>query len=143
MITKCELVVVSPEQKIFCGSIQKLVVTGSEGLLGIYPGHMPLLTSLKPGMIQIYCNNDARTQEIVYISGGILEVYPKIITVLADTAIPGNELDESRALAAKAEAEQDLETNPTHQRNLNNLIAVRLAKEIAKLRVIEFLRRKK
>ncbi|MEI4220383.1 MAG: F0F1 ATP synthase subunit epsilon [Candidatus Dasytiphilus stammeri] len=143
MITKCQLIVVSPEHKLFCGSIQKLLVTGSEGLLGIYPGHSPLLTTIKPGMLQIYCNNSPLTEEIIYISGGILEVYPKLITVLADTAIRGNELDESRALAAKAQAEQCIQTTTTQNRNLNNLIAVRLAKEIAKLRVIEFLRRKK
>ncbi|WWO96454.1 MAG: F0F1 ATP synthase subunit epsilon [Candidatus Dasytiphilus stammeri] len=142
MITQCQLVVVTPEQKLFLGSIQKLLVTGSEGLLGIYPGHLPLLTTIKPGMLQIYCNNPPLTEEIIYISGGILEVYPKIITVLADTAIRGDELDESRALAAKAEAEQCIEKT-IQPRNLNNLIAVKLAKEIAKLRVIEFMRRKK
>ncbi|WWO95925.1 MAG: F0F1 ATP synthase subunit epsilon [Candidatus Dasytiphilus stammeri] len=141
MITQCQLIVVSTEDKLFCGSIQKILVTGSEGLLGIYPGHSPLLTTIKPGMLQIYCNNPPLTEEIIYISGGILEVYPKLITVLADTAIRGNDLDEARALAAKAEAEQCIDT--TQHGNLNNLIAVRLAKEIAKLRVIEFLRRKK
>ncbi|WWO96341.1 MAG: F0F1 ATP synthase subunit epsilon [Candidatus Dasytiphilus stammeri] len=142
MIPQSQLVVVSPEQKLFSGSIQKLLVTGSEGLLGIYPGHLPLLTTIKPGMLQIYCNTTPLTDEIIYISGGIIEVYPKLITVLADTAIRGDEIDESRALAAKSEAEQCIQTT-TQQGNLNNLIALRLAKEIAKLRVIEFLRRKK
>lgn len=77
--------VVSAEQQMFSGLVEKIQVTGSEGELGIYPGHAPLLTAIKPGMIRIVKQHGH--EEFIYLSGGILEVQPGSVTVLADTAI--------------------------------------------------------
>lgn len=87
--------VVSAEQQMFSGLVEKIQVTGSEGELGIYPGHAPLLTAIKPGMIRIVKQHGH--EEFIYLSGGILEVQPGSVTVLADTAIRGQDLDEARA----------------------------------------------
>ena len=83
--------VVSAEQQMFSGLVEKIQVTGSEGELGIYPGHAPLLTAIKPGMIRIVKQHGH--EEFIYLSGGILEVQPGNVTVLADTAIRGQDLD--------------------------------------------------
>lgn len=79
--------VVSAEQQMFSGLVEKIRVTGSEGELGIFPGHAPLLTAIKPGMIRIV--KQFGHEEFIYLSGGILEVQPGSVTVLADTAIRG------------------------------------------------------
>lgn len=79
--------VVSAEQQMFSGLVEKIRVTGSEGELGIYPGHAPLLTAIKPGMIRIVKQHGH--EEFIYLSGGILEVQHGSVTVLADTAIRG------------------------------------------------------
>lgn len=79
--------VVSAEQQMFSGLVEKIRVTGSEGELGIYHGHAPLLTAIKPGMIRIVKQHGH--EEFIYLSGGILEVQPGNVTVLADTAIRG------------------------------------------------------
>lgn len=91
--------VVSAEQQMFSGLVEKIQVTGSEGELGIYPGHAPLLTAIKPGMIRIVKQHGH--EEFIYLSGGILEVQPGSVTVLADTAIRGQDLDEARPLTMK------------------------------------------
>ena len=98
--------VVSAEQQMFSGLVEKIQVTGSEGELGIYPGHAPLLTAIKPGMIRIVKQHGH--EEFIYLSGGILEVQPGSVTVLADTAIRGQDLDEARALEAKRKAEEHI-----------------------------------
>ena len=98
--------VVSAEQQMFSGLVEKIQVTGSEGELGIYPGHAPLLTAIKPGMIRIVKQHGH--EEFIYLSGGILEVQPGNVTVLADTAIRGQDLDEARAMEAKRKAEEQL-----------------------------------
>ena len=81
--------VVSAELQMFSGLVEKIQVTGSEGELGIYPGHAPLLTAIKPGMIRIVKQHGH--EEFIYLSGGILEVQPGSVTVLADTAIRGQD----------------------------------------------------
>jgi F-type H+-transporting ATPase subunit epsilon len=98
--------VVSAEQQMFSGLVEKIQVTGSEGELGIYPGHAPLLTAIKPGMIRIVKQHGH--EEFIYLSGGILEVQPGSVTVLADTAIRGQDLDEARALESKRKAEEHI-----------------------------------
>ena len=90
--------VVSAEQQMFSGLVEKIQVTGSERELGIYPGHAPLLTAIKPGMIRIVKQHGH--EEFIYLSGGILEVQPGSTTVLADTAIRGQDLDEARHVGA-------------------------------------------
>lgn len=101
--------VVSAEQQMFSGLVEKIQVTGSEGELGIFPGHAPLLTAIKPGMIRIV--KQFGHEEFIYLSGGILEVQPGNVTVLADTAIRGQDLDEARALEAKRKAEEHIKSS--------------------------------
>jgi F-type H+-transporting ATPase subunit epsilon len=125
--------VVSAEQKMFSGTVQHIQVSGSEGELGIFPGHAPLLTAIKPGMIRIVKQHGE--EEFIYLSGGVLEVQPGSTTVLADTAIRGTDLDEARALEAKRQAEEHM--NNTHGDVDYAQASAELAKAIAKLRVIE------
>ena len=98
--------VVSAEEGLFSGSIKSLQITGSEGELGIMPGHAPLLTSLKPGMALITKDDD--TEEVIYLSGGMLEVQPNNVIVLADVATRADDLDEQAALEAKKRAEENM-----------------------------------
>lgn len=137
MVKTYHLDVVSAEQRIFSGLVQKIQVSGSEGELGIYPGHTPLLTAIKSGMIRIV--KQQGEEEFIYLSGGVLEVQPSSTTVLADTAIRGTDLDEARALEAKRKAEEHM-NNP--HRNVDYALAsAELAKQIAKLRVIELIKK--
>src|SRR5690554_6980957 len=98
-----QLDVVSAEERLFSGAVETVQVTGSEGELGVYPGHAPLLTLIKPGMVRLVLEDGA--EQIIYVAGGVLEVQPHNVTVLADTAVRGDELDEQKALAAKQRAE--------------------------------------
>ncbi len=101
---RCDIV--SAEQEIFQGEVQMVVATGEMGELGIAPRHAPLITRLKPGQVRVILANGE--EQLFYVSGGILEVQPQVVTILADTAIRGGDLDESKAQAAKAEAERIL-----------------------------------
>ncbi|WWO99530.1 MAG: F0F1 ATP synthase subunit epsilon [Candidatus Dasytiphilus stammeri] len=141
MKKNCTLIIVSPEKLLFSGKVYRIHVTGSEGELGIYPGHAPLLTTINPGKF-LFFNTADDNPEIIYLSGGILEVQPHIITVLADTAIRGIDLDEKKALEAKCKAEKYLIKNPNNNYDLRKMTS-QLAQEIAKLRVIELIRRNK
>ncbi|UDG81778.1 ATP synthase epsilon chain [Candidatus Profftia lariciata] len=133
MVPTYYLDVVSLEQTIFSGKVQKIKITGIEGELGVLPGHTPLLTTIKPGMI--YIVNQQGNPEFIYLSGGILEVQPQSVTVLADTAIRGQDLDEQRAIKSKCQAEKYI--NNMHK-DINYIDAVaKLSKAIAKLKVIE------
>jgi F-type H+-transporting ATPase subunit epsilon len=125
--------VVSAEHKMFSGLVEKIQVTGSEGELGIYPGHAPLLTAIKPGMVRIV--KEHNEEEYIYLSGGILEVQPSTVTVLADTAIRGKDLDEARAMESKRRAEERI--NSSHGDVDFAQASAELSRAIAKLRVIE------
>lgn len=96
--------VVSAEASLFSGLAEVVVVPGAMGELGIYPRHAPLLTHIKPGSVRIKLPN--QSEELIYVSGGMLEVQPGVVTILADTAIRGADLDEVRALEAKRAAEE-------------------------------------
>ena len=97
--------VVSAEAEVFSGAAEFIALPGETGELGILPGHTPLITRIRPGAVRI--QNDA-AEELVFVAGGILEVQPNHVTILADTAIRGHDLDEARALEAKQRAEEDL-----------------------------------
>lgn len=99
-----ELDIVSAEASIFSGTVSFVSVTGTVGELGINPGHSPLLTVLKPGQIRVVLADGA--EEVFYMSGGMLEVQPGMISVLADTAIRAEDLDEAAVVAAKERAEK-------------------------------------
>ena len=96
--------VVSAEESIYSGEAEFVVLPGVAGELGIYPKHTPLLTQIKPGAVRIKVPNEAE-ETLVFVQGGFLEVQPNVVTVLADTAIRAHDLDEAKALEAKAKAE--------------------------------------
>ena len=97
--------VVSAEESIFSGEAEFVALPGEMGELGIYPRHAPLITRIKPGAVRIKIAGQAE-DEFVFVAGGILEVQPHLVTVLADTAIRGEDLDESKAAEAKRSAEE-------------------------------------
>jgi F-type H+-transporting ATPase subunit epsilon len=97
--------VVSAEASIFSGEAKFVALPGENGELGILPRHTPLITRIKPGAVRIE-KADGSGEEFVFVAGGILEVQPGSVTVLADTAIRGGDLDEAKASEAKAQAEQ-------------------------------------
>ncbi len=95
--------VVSAEASIFSGEAEFVVLPGEAGELGIYPRHAPLITRIKPGAVRI--QKPGGEEELIFVAGGILEIQPKVITVLADTAIRGHDLDEAKATEALKQAE--------------------------------------
>ena len=97
--------VVSAEEGIFAGDAESVVLPGEAGELGIYPRHTPLITRIRPGVVRIKLPGNAE-EEHVFVAGGILEVQPNVVTVLADTAIRGHDLDEAKARDALAKAEE-------------------------------------
>jgi F-type H+-transporting ATPase subunit epsilon len=97
--------IVSAEKSLYSGTAEVVIAPGQRGELGIYPRHTPLLTTLKPGSVRIKVPNQAE-EELVYVSGGILEVQPHVVTILSDSAIRGVDLDEAKALEAKRAAEE-------------------------------------
>ncbi|GAA5167194.1 F0F1 ATP synthase subunit epsilon [Viridibacterium curvum] len=99
--------VVSAEESLFSGLAEIVSLPGESGELGILPGHTPLLTRIKPGTVRIKIPNRAE-EEVIFVAGGLLEVQPGLVTVLADTAIRGKDLDEAKALDAKRRAEEML-----------------------------------
>lgn len=98
--------VVSAEESIFSGSAKFVALPGEAGELGILPGHVPLITRIKPGAVRI--EKADGEEEFVFVAGGILEVQPKVVTVLSDTAIRGKDLDEAKASEARKAAEEAL-----------------------------------
>lgn len=99
--------VVSAEEMIFSGQAEFVALPGESGELGIYPRHTPLITRIRPGAVRIKVAGQAN-DEFVFVAGGILEVQPNAVTVLADTAIRGGDLDEAKASEAKKLAEEAL-----------------------------------
>lgn len=131
--------IVSIKNRIFSGEVKKIRVSGSEGELGIYPGHVQLLSIIKPGMIYIFHKNNQ--EECIYVSGGILEVQPSNVSILADVAIRASDLNRTSILKSKQKAEKDIQNKEI---NMNkNDILLKISKEIAKLRVLEIMDRLK
>ncbi|OOF54993.1 F0F1 ATP synthase subunit epsilon [Rodentibacter genomosp. 2] len=128
-----DLIIVSAEHKIFEGKVKQILATGTEGELGILPNHIPLLTAIKPGIVKLILENNQ--EEVIYVSGGFLEVQPSVVTVLADVAIRGTELDSERILEAKRKAEENI---VAHNSDVDHEVLVaKLSKELAKLRAYE------
>jgi F-type H+-transporting ATPase subunit epsilon len=98
--------IVSAEQEIFAGQVEMVVASGTIGELGILPGHTPLLSGVKPGPIRLIL--EGGEEELFFASGGFIEVQPTSITILADTAVRADDLDEAAALEAKKKAELEL-----------------------------------
>jgi F-type H+-transporting ATPase subunit epsilon len=97
--------VVSAEESVFSGEAEFVVLPGEAGELGVYPRHTPLITRIRPGAVRIVPPGGGEEQ-LIFVAGGILEVQPKVITVLADTAIRGHDLDEAKANEALQKAEE-------------------------------------
>ena len=132
---RCDIV--SAEAEIFSGDATMVVATGELGELGITPRHAPLITRLKPGHVDVVQANGERLQ--FYVSGGILEVQPQVITVLVDTAIRAADLDEASAQRAKKEAEDAL-ANRSDAMEISEAQA-KLAEAMAQLQALERLRK--
>lgn len=125
--------VVSAKETIYSGEISMLIATGVEGEVGILLGHIPFITLLKPGTMQIKTSNG--NDEMVYVSGGVLEVQPHLVTVLADTAVRANDLDEAKILEARRHAEQTLQNQKADIDTSAALAA--LAESLAQLQTLQ------
>ncbi len=131
--------VVSAEEMIFSGLAEIVIVPGEMGELGIYPRHTPLLTRIKPGSVRIK-RPDQAEDELIYVSGGMLEVQPNVVTILSDTAIRGKDLDEARAMEAKQAAEESMK-NRTSDIDYAQAQA-ELSQALAQLHLIQQIRKK-
>ena len=136
MTVHCDIV--SAEEEIFSGLVEFISVRGSLGDLGIYPGHTPLLSEIKPGPVEL--RKQGGEEDIVYVSGGFLEVQPTKVTILADTASRAHDLDEATALEAKKAAEQAMADKQGEFEY--SVAAAQLAEATAQFRAIEQIRRK-
>ncbi len=133
---RCDIV--SAHEEIFSGEASMIFATGSVGELGISPRHAPLITQLKPGPVRVQQPNGE--EAFFFVGGGILEVQPHIVTVLADTAVRADDLDQAAAVRAKEEAERELQDR-TGEMEVAEAQA-KLADAIAQLQALERLRKK-
>ena len=136
MTIHCDIV--SAEQALFSGLVEMVIATGTLGELGIAYGHAPLLTGLKPGALRLLTQGGE--EEIYYLSGGFLEVQPGVVSILADTALRADTIDEAAAQEAKNQAELDMK-NDSGEIDYS-LAASRLAEATAQLRTVDELRKR-
>ncbi len=136
MTVHCDIV--SAEKAIFSGLVEMVVAHGALGDLGIAPGHAPLLTELKPGPVRV--TTQTGEEQIFYVSGGFLEVQPSTVTVLADTAVRADDMDEAAAIEAQKAAEAAL-ANQQGEFDYGRAAAL-LAEAAAQVRTIQALRKK-
>ena len=129
--------IVSAEGSIFSGAAEMVIATGEMGDLGVSAGHSPLLTGLKPGPVRVLANDE---EVVFYVSGGFLEVQPNVVTVLADTAARGDDLDEAAAIEAQQRAEQAM-ANQSAELDYTRA-AAELAAAVAQLRTIQQIKKK-
>ncbi len=130
--------IVSAEAAIYSGLAEFVVVPAEMGEVGIYPRHTPMLTRIKPGSVRIK-SPDKEEEDLIYVSGGILEVQPGVVTILSDTALRGTDLDEARVLEAKRQAEEAMK-NRTSSMDYARAQA-ELAEAVAQLAAIQKLRK--
>ncbi len=136
MTVHCDIV--SAEKAIFSGLVELVVAHGALGDLGIAPGHAPLLSELKPGPVRVI--TQAGEEQIYYVSGGFLEALPSTVTILADTAVRANDIDEAAAIEAQKAAEAAL-ANQQGEFDYSRA-AAQLAEAVAQLRTLQGLRKK-
>jgi F-type H+-transporting ATPase subunit epsilon len=130
--------VVSAEASIFSGEAEFVVAPAGGGEVGIYPNHAPMITNIKPGALRIK-QSDTNEETLIFISGGILEVQSGMITVLADTAVRGHDLDEAKAIAAKEAA---MEAMKNRSSDMDYAAAqAELAEAVAQIQAIQRLRK--
>ena len=128
--------IVSAEHEIFSGAAEMVVAPGEGGELGILPEHIPLLARVKPGTVRIKVPGAA--EEVIYVSGGMIEVQPDRVTILADTSVRAHDLDEAKAMEAERLAKEAI-TNRTGQMDIARAQA-ELAQAVAQLQAIRKLR---
>jgi F-type H+-transporting ATPase subunit epsilon len=137
MTMHCDIV--SAEKEIFSGRVTMVIANGTLGELGIMPGHAPLLTGIRSGPVRL--KFDSGEEEVFFASGGYLEVQPSVVTVLADTALRADDVDEAAALQAKEQAERAL---ADQQSDFDfSLAAAQLAEASARLRTLEELKKRR
>lgn len=129
---KCR--VVSAREELYSGDVSMLIASGYGGEIGILAGHTPLMTLLKPGAMRLK-SADGTSEEVIYVSGGVLEVQPNVVTVLADSADRAKDLDEAKIAEARRAAEQML-VNQTDTLQTNAALAA-LAESVAQLQTIQ------
>ena len=140
MANTIQVDVVSAEEQIYSGPAEFVALPGEAGELGIYPKHTPLITRIKPGAVRIRVPGQA-DEEFVFVAGGILEVQPKAVTVMADTAIRGKDLDEAKANQVKKMAEDAM---ANRESDIDYAVAqAELAIAVAQLAAIQRLRHKR
>jgi len=139
MVATVHIDVVSAEESIFSGEAEFIAAPAQMGEVGIYPHHAPMITSIKPGALRIKLAHK-NEEQLIYISGGILEVQPGVVTVLADTAIRGGDLDEAKANAAKKAAEEAMKNRSSDVDYAK--AQAELAEAIAQIQAIQKLRQK-
>jgi len=132
--------VVSAEESIFGGLAEFVVLPGETGELGILPGHTQLMTRIRPGTVRLKLP-DRADEELIFVAGGLLEVQPNCVTVLADTAIRGHDLDEAKALEAKKQAEEAMRNRSSELEYAK--AEAELASAIAQLQAIQKLRKRR
>ena len=130
--------IVSAEASLFSGNAEFVAVPGEMGEMGIYPRHAPLLTRIKPGAVRI--KKESGEEELIYVSSGIVEVQPFVVTILSDTAIRGHDLDESKAMEAKRTAEDALKDRSSAMDYAK--AQAELAQAVAQLAAIQKLRKR-
>ena len=130
--------IVSAEEEIFSGNVKNIIAAAMMGEVGVFPKHTPMITPLKPGEVKIITDQDE--EKSFFISGGVLEVQPDIVTVLADTAIRGEDLDEAKATESKKRAEEAL-ADKSDKIDAAKALA-ELAQAAAQLKMIEKIRKK-
>ena len=124
--------IVSAEKEIYSGLVEAVFATAAMGEIGIYPRHTPLLTSLKAGEVRVLVNGQ---EEQFYVSGGMLEVQPHVVTILADTSMRADDVDEAAAMAAKEAAEKSLAESAEKLDYAE--VQAQLAEAAAQLRVVQ------
>ena|SRR3989338_1557168 len=139
MAMTIHLDVVSAEQSVYSGLAEFVVAPAVMGEVGIYPRHAPLISRLKPGALRVKVPDQAE-EVVIFVSGGILEIQPGIITVLADTAIRGHDIDEAKALEAKQAAEEAMKDKSSTMDYAR--AQAELAEAIAQLQTLQKLRKK-
>ena len=132
---RCDIV--SAHEEIFSGEVSMVFASGIAGDLGISPRHAPLITQLKPGPVRV--QDESGEEQFYFVSGGIIEVQPHVVTVMADTAMRGEDIDQAAAEAAKAEAEREL-ADRTGEMEVAEAQA-KLLEAVAQLRALEHLKK--
>ena len=132
--------VISGVVSLYSGSVKSVRVTGSEGEMGIRYGHAPLLTTIKTGMVSLIDSQDREDQ--IYLAGGVLEVQPDSVTILADTALRADDIDEAKAQEAIKNAKESIANHGTGDTDYAHALS-RLADAMARLKVVETARNRR